>query len=169
MITYEGLRKVLADEKKATKPVALPDDFFDKIKIYLENKSKVTEKKDIWEVESAQRLLKDLFELRERKILTLALYSVRSGITAENLTEIEKHFFESLVKNLKDFQEKQKKIMSTEDEEKGVIAILKEVQKFVGMNMKTYGPYKEGEVVSIPKDMCDVLVKRGDAREIELN
>ena len=171
MITYEGIRKVLAEEKKATKPVALPDDFFEKVKIYLENKSKVTDQKEnVWEVESAQRLLKDFFEIRERKILTLALYSVRSGITAENLTEQEKELFEKLVANIKEFQKKCKSMMSDkEDMEKGMIAIMKDVPEFVATNMKTYGPFKEGEIVSLPKDAGEVLVKREDAREIETN
>jgi len=170
MITYEGIRKILADEKKATKPVSLPDVFFEKVKSYLDNKSKVTEKKEnIWEVESARRLLQDLFEIRERKILTLALYSVRSGITAENLTEKEKEFFEKLVRNIKDFQESRKSIMASDEEgEKEAIAILKDVPEFVATNMKPYGPFKEGEVVSVPKDACEVLIKRGDARKIEV-
>ncbi|MFH1337812.1 MAG: hypothetical protein ABIH55_02980 [Nanoarchaeota archaeon] len=171
IITYEGIRKVLVDEKKATKPVALPDGFFEKVKIYLDNKSKVTDKKEsIWEVESAQRLLKDFFEIRERKILTLALYSVRSGITVENLTEEERIFFDKLVASLKEFQEKRKGMMSGEEIiEKSMIAILKDVPEFVATNMKTYGPFKEGEVVSLPKDAGEVLVKREDAREIEAN
>ncbi|MFH1445213.1 MAG: hypothetical protein ABIF08_01900 [Nanoarchaeota archaeon] len=168
MITYEGIRKVLADEKTTTKPVSLPDDFFEKVKIYLENKSKVTDKKEnLWEVESAQRLLQDLFEIRERKILTMALYSVRSGIVAENLTEQERVFFNKLVENIRDFQENRKKSTSKEAVEKDMLAVLKDIPEFVATNMETYGPFKEGEIISLPKDASEVLIKHEDARKIE--
>jgi len=41
------------------------------------------------------------------------------------------------------------------------VRFLKEVPAIVGADIKTYGPFKEGDIVELPKENAEVLVKQG--------
>ena len=90
MITYETLRKIQTQEKSSSKLVKLPENFFRDVKNYLERKEKLSkEKGNYLELQSANRILEEIFELREKKILNLAFYNIK-GLKPENLTPEEK-------------------------------------------------------------------------------
>jgi len=168
MITYETLRKIVNDEKNAAKLAKLPEDFFKQVKEYLDGKVQITESKaDKWELDSARRLLQDLTEIRERKLLTLALFHVRSGVASENMTDEEKEFFDSVVNNIKNFQRRRKEAIEGQSEPKDLVAITTPLPEFVGINMKVYGPFNEGDVVTLPEPNADLLVKKNAARRIQ--
>lgn len=168
MLSYETIRKIATDEKNNPKLVQLPEAFFEEVKIYIDKKTKMSEgKQDIWELQSAKRVLQDILDMREKKILTSALYHVRAGIVPENLTDKEKEFFNTLVNNIKDFQSKRKEMLEGEPVRKYVVGILDDMPQFVGTDMKNYGPYVKGDVVTLPEEISKVLVERGSARKIE--
>ncbi len=168
MLTYETLRKILQEERAANKLVSLPEDFFESVKSYLEKKSQISrEKEDVWELDSARRTLQELLEVRERKVLELALYHVRSGMEPGDLIPEEKELFERVVQNIKDFQAKRKVFLEGKPEKRLVVAVLDSVPEFVGTNLKTYGPFKKGDVVSIPEDNAKLLIGKKLAQSIE--
>ena len=43
-----------------------------------------------------------------------------------------------------------------------------EVPPIVGDDLRQYGPFKEGEVTSLPKRSAELMVKHGFARKIEV-
>jgi DNA replication initiation complex subunit (GINS family) len=47
-----------------------------------------------------------------------------------------------------------------------IVLVLEDLPEFVGMDMKTYR-LRRNDVVSLSKDMAEVLLKRGVAREIK--
>ena len=47
------------------------------------------------------------------------------------------------------------------------IRFLKDVPTIVGADMKTYGPFKEEDVASLPAENAEVLIKRGVVVEVE--
>ena len=49
----------------------------------------------------------------------------------------------------------------------GTVAILGDVPMFVGIDMKDYGPFKKGDVASVPKENSELLVSKSLARVIE--
>jgi DNA replication factor GINS len=168
MLSYETIRKIANDEKSSQKLVQLPEAFFEEVKIYIDKKTKMSEgKQDIWELQSAKRVLQDILDLREKKILTSSLYHVKAGLVPENLTEREKEFFNTLVNNIKEFQSKRKAMLEGEPVRKDVIGMLDDTPQFVGPDMKNYGPYVKGDVVSLPEEISKLLVERGSARKIE--
>lgn len=168
MLTYETIRRIVTDEKNATKLTPLPEDFFKKAKAYLDNKAKISDsKEDTWELESVKRLLQDLFEIRERKVMTLALYFVRSGVTSEHMIPEEKKFFDSVVSNIKQFQVERKGVLEGEQEKKELVAVLEDIPGFVGTNMKNYGPFKKGDVITLPEDNVRLLIEKNLARKID--
>ncbi len=168
MLTYETLRKIFTEERSTNKLVKLPENFFKDVKDYLDKKSKLQSKEDKWELDSAKGTLEDLLEIRERKILTLAMYSARSGIVPENLTPEEKNFFDNIIKIIKDFQKQRKKALEEKPEKMVAIAVLEDIPEFVGTDLKSYGPFKKGDIATIPEDSAKLFVQKGMAKEINI-
>ncbi len=168
MLTYEAIRNAMLEEKKSTKLTELPENFFQEALVYLESKEKMKEnKEDAWELESAKRLLQDILEIRERKIVNLALYHVRSGIVPGNLMPEEKEFFDAVVKSIREFQERKKEILFGKKKKTRIVALLEDTPEFVGVDMKTYGPFKRGDIATLPEENAKLLLEKGLAREIK--
>jgi DNA replication factor GINS len=167
MLTFETLRDCVSKEKGSQKLIELPENFFKDVKAYLENKEKVSgNKEDLWELDSSKRMLQDLVDLREGKVVRLALVFVRAGVTPGKILAEEKAFFDSIVQTIRTFQESRKEAMEGKKEAMETVALLEDVPKFVGINMKNYGPFKKGEITRVPKDNSDILISKGFARAI---
>jgi hypothetical protein len=157
MLTYEILRGFVTKERESSKFVSLPEDFHSQTTSYLKGKEKL--QTDTWELSSARRLIQDLLELRERKVLNAAFFFVKSGLNPEYLMEHEKKLFDNAVNLLKEFEREQPEVYV-----EGKVEVLKEVPEFLGPNMETLGPLKKGQVIMLPKGVADVLVKKGAAK-----
>ncbi len=170
MLTYEAIRKTAKEEKEGTKLVKLPEDFFAQVREYLENKEAMGREKDnLWEIQSARRVLEDLLEARERKILTLALFSVRSGMVPENLALEEKEFFEAVKERINQFRKKRKGVLEGGNgEAKGLVAVMGDIPEFVGLDLQTYGPCQKGDIVTLPGESIRLLLQKGSAERIEI-
>jgi DNA replication factor GINS len=168
MLTYETLRDYVIKEKNSPKLIELPDNFFQDVKAYLENKAKVSEgKEDLWELDNSKRMLQDLLDSRESKLVKLALVFVRAGVTPGKVMPEENAFFDTLVQSIKAFQDARREFVEGKREEMGTIAILEEVPKFIGVDMKEYGPFKKGDVARVPKENSDLLVSKSLAKPIQ--
>lgn len=168
VISYDAILRIVNQEKSEKKLLRLPDNFFSDMKDYIENKAKLVDKENSWELESARRLIQDLLDIRERKILILALYNVRSGVTSDNFTEEEKKFFDTVVVNLKSFRTNRQIMIEGEPEDKGLIVITNYLGEFVGTDMKNYGPFRKGDVVNLPEDNAKLLLEKKAAKRIEI-
>ena len=90
MLTYESLRELVNKEKKEQKLIELPERFFSDAKTYLDNKSKLSKgNEDLWELDNSKRMLQDLIDSRESKLVKLALVFVRAGVTPGKGGEIQ--------------------------------------------------------------------------------
>jgi len=111
-VTYETLFELLRREKNREELQKLDDTFhmdvidFLKIKFEIATKPQqdlfsVTEKdKTVRELRNIQKLLKDLYERREKKTISMALNKSRTGselIDTNNLLKEEQEFFNSLL------------------------------------------------------------------------
>ena len=93
------------------------------------------------EIRNTKRIWESIFERREKKIVLAALATVRGGKSMpENLTR----------------------------ENQPVVKILENLPSFVGSDMKKYFLKKE-DVISLPPEIADVLIKRKAAVEIKAN
>src|SRR3989338_7855668 len=105
MITFEALREVSQEEKKSQKPAKLPDLFFSEIQSYLAQQLPPMER------ESAKIQLDELLDMRDKKILNLAFFYVRSGVQPANLTLEEKKLFDRLVGVIKSYHQERKELI----------------------------------------------------------
>lgn len=169
MLTDETIRKISEEERNSAGLSRLPDGFFEEIRNYMENKAKMSrDESEHWALESVKRRLKTIFERRERKILNAAHGFIDSGVVPESMTEEEKKFFEKIVECLNSFQKEREGKLEKQDENLVLVTMLESVHKFVGMNMKNYGPFNKGDIATLPEPNAELLIKKGLAEKIEM-
>jgi DNA replication factor GINS len=174
-ITFELIRRIQREEQRVPKLTKLPENFYQNIAAYLQQKRNLVETKDDrkggLEIKNIERLVEDIFNRRERKILNQAIISVRTGMSPENLTEEEDVFFNVLLNSLKDRRDNMLKKMLEEVEEEfaSLIVFKEDVPQFVGSDMKTYGPFKKGDIAKLPEENMKVLIERGIAEEFKVS
>lgn len=172
-ITFEYIREIQREEQAKPSLAKIPEDFYDKVKAYVREKKKLAQKKkdrvETIELKNIQRILQDIFERRETKIMNHAIIAARTGVLPQNLIQTEKEFFEAMVEYLKNqkgriLEDTTEKIESIESIK---IEFLEDVLEFVGIDLKKYGPYNKGDIATIPKENAELFVKANKAKVIE--
>ncbi len=165
-ITFEFIRKIQRQEMTEPKLSQIPEDFYQKAKDYLEHKRSIAEKKkdklESLEVKNVERLLEDIFNRRETKMISNALMTARTGMIAQNLIEDEKEFYESAVHMMKSQRERVLNLLfkkTKEIKEFEKIEFIDDVDEFVGIDLKKYGPFNKGDTADIPVENAKLLIK----------
>jgi len=206
-ITYETLFELLRLEKGREELQKLEEGFFSDVVNYLREKKKVFDNQlsstDLFAIEEREKthkqlaninkILRELYERREKKILTMAVNRSRTNdsvIDSSAMLPEERMMFESFVANLNKFREGilnsmvNLKVpdMSKSDDIKSAVSddVKKEIKednimvrfvnavpRFVGKELETYGPFEEEDVANLPKEIADVLVAKGRVEVIE--
>lgn len=139
------------------------------------------------EFENIKATINDVYEIRERKIVSNALYYIKSGgeIEVENLTTEEEAMLKRIIGILRERRSSVlEKIISEKAAEemripeakekqltlqgKITIRILKEIPPIVGVDGKVYGAFKEEDVVTLPEPNAIVFINQGVAEQIKL-
>ena len=139
------------------------------------------------ELENLRNIINDLYETRERKIVSSALYYVKSGeeVEFDNLTEEEEALLREIIHIIKASRERvlsgfvkgkaireDKKEENREEKEKRVnvpfitVRVLKDLPSLVGVDGKIYGDFKAEDVATLPEPNAKILINRGDAELI---
>ena len=174
VISFEYLRKVLNEEKKSQNLTKIPEDFYETVRMYIESKKKLAkERKDEIELRNIERIVENIFNLRERKIVNFAIMAARAGVQPSNLTSEEKQFFQKIL----DVVNERRKILDSiksalEGEVKKEIDILvvfkQDFPAFVGIDGQTYGPFKKGDIARLPEENRKILVSKGVVEEFKV-
>jgi len=188
-ITYETLFELSRRERNRDEIQELTSSFQADVAQYLDAKEKLISEstdsqKSQKQLDNARKILKELYEKREKKILLMALYRSRTGsdiMKTDNLLDGEKCLYNE-IKNVCDryrIQMNQAEVKcgpeSTEAQPSAAkpisanstVRFTAPVPRFVGRELETYGPYDAEDVVSIPSDIAEVLIKKGRAEAIE--
>jgi DNA replication initiation complex subunit (GINS family) len=194
-INYKTLRRIQEMEKKSPSLTRIEPNFYNDLSKYLENlddrlgKELSPQKQMLLKVEirDTNKIVTSIYEMREKKILLATISKARGGNpTLKNLVDVEKDLFEStlelmtqmrkqvLEKKSKGSTEKEKTVESKKEDEKNegqenskpVVRVTKSIPKFIGTDIKEYN-LRGGDVLSLPADMRDMLLKRGVAKEIK--
>ncbi|MBS3166678.1 hypothetical protein J4403_00540 [Candidatus Woesearchaeota archaeon] len=196
IITYESLYEILRREKFKEEIQELPKDFIKKVVNYLNDKAGIIEtqekKRSIFSGEvdrvkkeflNIKKMIKELFERRERKIIDSAIMTARSGgqLNFKNLLDEEKIFIESFYKNLCEYQRgfmlnllegvmpsqpKELKRVSDNVKTKSLLKVTSAIPMFVGPDERIYGPFEAEDIISIPQEIKEVLIKRNKVEEM---
>jgi DNA replication factor GINS len=172
-ITFELIRKIQREEQRIPKLTKLPENFYKNVKSYLQQKRKLVERGDKkvgLELKNIERLIEDIFNRRERKILNQAIITARTNIPPENLTDEEKGFFEDLVNSIKERRkvELEPLLASPKEELVSLVVFKQDTPEFVGADEKVYGPFKKGDIAKLPEENMKVLIERKIAEEFKV-
>jgi len=171
-ITFELIRKIQREEQRVPKLSKLPEDFYNSLSAYLEQKRALKEdRKTALEMKNIELLLEDIFNRRERKVLNFAIIAARTGIPPENLSGEEREFFDKVVDTIKQRRnDNLKKMLGEKKEEMASLIVFKEdVPEFVALDEKNYGPFKKGDIARLPDENMKLLIDRGFAEEFKVS
>ena len=206
VITYETLYELLKRERERTDLQKLEPSFFSDTINYIKDKKKILEaktedsvfapeerKKTERQLENIYKIVKELYERREKKIISLATDKSRTRsnlIDASGLLKEEKVFFDALTNMLDNYREailfavlnEKMPFMQSLDEKKPVemfrsaielkkptrlVRFTSHVPKFVGPELEEYGPFEEEDIANLPAEIADVLINKAKAEEIK--
>lgn len=145
-------------ERESQELQRLPDGFIDEVNRYLEDlgggaegvRGRLMQE----ELKRAKTALAEFRLLRKSKICRDFLSGT---LDPGRLLEDEKGFF----------KEKVSEQAPAEGTKKILARLLGDVPPFVGVDLKTYGPYKTEDVALLPAQNAEALIKRGIAAEIK--
>lgn len=206
VITYETLFELLKREKERPDLQKLEPAFFSDTISYIKDKKKIIDaksdsvfaqeerKKTERQLENIYKIIKDLYERREKKIISLAIDKSRTKsnlIDTTALLKEEKVVFDALT-NLLDayrdailysvlngkmpFMDRLEPIPKEKEDFKSALELKKptklvrftgHVPKFVGPELEEYGPFEEEDIASLPAEIADVLMGKAKAEEIK--
>lgn len=194
IITYETLYEILRRERTRHELQELEPNFFKNITNYLKEKIAILEsqkqksplfqeevKKTQKQIENIKKILEELYERRELKILNLALSASRTNTNTKPSLLSEELKFYNNIKQLLDqsrenilnkltkgelpINEKPKPIKTDENELK-LIRFISYVPKFVGTDNHKYGPFEPEMVANLPSEIVKLLIKKERAEQI---
>ena len=156
---YKKILEFWLNEKEVRDLQKPPPDFKDEVRKYLEDLARmengVPSKLKLAEAERVKNILNGISVLRREKICKAA---VAGTVSDDVLFDDEIGLFRPLKEPEKVADDSAKKIL---------VRVLRDVPSFVGADLKTYGPYKTEDVVLLPAQNAEALIKRGIATEIK--
>ena len=183
---YGRLLDAWRRERRSADLQPLPEGFFAEMSEYatrLREQTRMQERGSMRgriaerERENAERMLRELFQLRLRKIVVSELDG--AAIAATVLTPEEQRLHAELRRLLSHYSERLKGILmgrAPQVEARPmprsglkVVRFVKALPAIIGIDMKTYGPFKPEDVASIPAENAENLIRRGIAKEAEIS
>ncbi len=197
VMTYEALYEMLRQEKFRPEVQGLDVRFYAQVVKYFtekkailssqENKQSIFASASIVktrkQIENLQKILKDLYERRENKVLQLALLSSRTQspmADVDALLKEEKELYTQLVALFDAYRLGiLGKLLSCEmpsvavegltkssSGEVSLVRFVHPVPAFQGLDLSVYGPFEKEEVASLPVELVKVLVDRGRVEKV---
>lgn len=195
-INYKILRKIQKNEEENSILTKIDESIYNKIYFYLEKlnqryKTEKNKQKKIIiknEIDNTSKIIKTIYEMREKKILFAIMTKVRGGKpNLSNLVNSEKKLFDSilelLIQSRHNYIEKKisyneknnrKNIIKEKSENKinkentKIIMVKENIPEFIGMDGNRYN-LRKGDIITISKNTCDLLLKRKVVKEIKYN
>jgi len=202
IITYENLYELLRKEKYNPEIQELDKDFFKQTINYQEEKEAIIEsqkakdssmfsseiQKTQTQLSNVKKIIREIYERRESKIIQLALFAsrLREKPDTSTLLPEEKEFYSELISNFNNFRrdilfsllnashpkirkdDKPKPLKTNiqDSSETKLIKFLHTIPKFMGENKEIYGPFEKEDVACLPTKIAQVLLEKNRAEKI---
>ena len=200
-ITYDTLFELLKRERDLADLQKLEPTFFGDFISYVEERKSILDKEDSIfsydekkkvekQLDNARRIIKELYERREKKVLTFALMKSRTKANLIDMSpflESDKQLFNEIMNILDSFRNKiannlivgllpeevhihqTSKSQTQEQEQKKtmkLVRFLNAVPQFVGTELEQYGPFDEEDIAHLPNEIAELLISKGKVEEI---
>jgi DNA replication initiation complex subunit (GINS family) len=199
---YEDVYELLRAEKYSTDLQPISIEQLQKIRRYLNNKEEflvrqneskfddAIEKIKV-EIDNAKRALRDLYDKRERKVISRAIFSARSGFKFKDTTSMllsEEKLYFSLLELLKNSNEEFFTLLNsipvsleagrasntdTGQEPKTLkenfkrLKLIEAIPELMDTQLNRYGPFTSGMEIELPVELAELLLKQNKASEIQ--
>jgi len=182
---YRKLYEAWGSEAETTTLQPLTKGFYPKIREYLkglEAELKLLDVKSMkfrlkeQELNQASRLARMLIEMRLKKMASFGKIQEESD-DSKNLAEEEKALHNQIAETFKSLESFASEILEARmpkpppkdrPHRVTVMRFLRETPAIIGANMKSYGPFEEGDVASMPAENIEGLIKHGLAKKVEI-
>ena len=136
----------------------------------------VLSKKELHKIE---KLVLETIEIRFQKMVKAI--SAGNQIPSKVLTKEEKTIYEELIKGFRFFENFKNEVLRGEinkksgpnenptEDTKVLVRFVEDVSSLMGVDMKTYGPFKKEDIAMLLIDNAKVLIDRGAAINIKIN
>lgn len=183
---YTELYRAWKEEKGSHELRVLPKTFYSDLSHYM--KSLKEEKRMIdgrsirarlieHEFKNAKRLTVELIQLRRKKILRDIIK--RKVLSKNKFSREEETIYDGLTAILKKYEDLQRAVLegkkpkiekneSIGKPKKILIRFLQEMPPIIGVDMKTYGPFKSEDIAFLPTGNAKVLIEKGIAMKVEV-
>lgn len=176
-LSYDEIRRIHRLEKNTSKLVEVEGDFFNSLNEFIKSEKEdyINSLKDFSIAKARnftnlKKMVEEIFSLREKKILSLALVSVRTNeLNEEHMALQEKQLYSDMVKVLNKHKKMTDEIfdgssMKASEKAKDLnslsIKILSDIPSFIGTDMKEYGPFKKDETIELPYKIAKLFIAR---------
>jgi DNA replication initiation complex subunit (GINS family) len=178
-ISYDEIRRIYRLEKNTNRLVEVEDDFFDSLntfmvdekQAYLEGLKNLSANK-ARDFSNLKKMVEEIMLVREKKLLNKALIASRTGeLSVEKIALQEKKTVEELVKVLEDHRSYLDAVFESPEKSAGksnaqiAINTRQAIPKFVGADLKEYGPFEKDKNVKLPFRVANLLISRELAQE----
>ena len=177
-ISYDEIRRIHRLEKNSSKLVEVEQEFYNELHSFIvqEKASYLESLRDFSsskarDFSNLKKMVEEIFSLRGKKILNKALAASHTKDADEaHMATQEKALFRELLSLLEKHNALLEGIFSDISSSAGgepnkdlntlSVEILSEIPAFVGADMKEYGPFGKGVVVSLPLKVAKLLSAR---------
>ena len=191
-INYEIIYDVLRKEKYNPELQKLDENFYKDVLNYLKEKESILKSQEKKEsvftseiektkkqIENAKKLLKEIYERRESKIIQLAIASSRNNSNnKDSILPEELLIYEIFINNLNHFRNSvinkilnqvPKDLKTAKEQKTLLVRFLNPLPKFLGTDLTIYGPFKQEDIANIPIEIAQMLIRVKYAEEVKEN
>ena len=179
---YDELLNAWREEKHNHELQKLPSNFYDRLAKYIKKireEKRMLDKKTIrgkllqQEEENVRRLTKELVQTRYKKINNI-VYDGGSP-PSSSMIQQEVNLFNKILNSYDSYRNLTKSLLQGQIPKESkpelrdlkVVRFVREMPQLIGADLKTYGPFKQDEIATLPDENARNLIKQGIATEIE--
>jgi DNA replication factor GINS len=181
---YDELFNAWQSEIENEELGSLTSDFFSKLLDYIdflraenadENKKSVRSSLLLHELNHVNCMIEELISTRYNKLIKTINEKKKLPLTV--LSTEEKKIFSNFLSFIKEYQIFRKSFLqgvalktgTKKSSKRIVLRILKNIPALIGSDLKSYGPFLVEDVVSLPSENAELLIKQGLGKLVKTN
>ncbi|MFH1788727.1 MAG: hypothetical protein ABH834_05060 [Candidatus Altiarchaeota archaeon] len=167
MVSFADVQSIYRNEKNMPSLQIIPRDFF-------QDANALADSLEGEHRKHLNKLLEEIILRRRNKIVLHALRISDDVVHPTNIHPMEEDFFAEVASLVTGYKKKfleakpvKKKAQAPSPAPDVVsVRIVKAIPEIVGSDSNSYGPFKEDDVVELPRENADILLKRGFAEAV---
>ncbi|MBA7620150.1 hypothetical protein ES703_27494 [subsurface metagenome] len=177
--SYDDVKQVWLAEKTSRELTEIPEEFYQNVAKYVAQLNLELKRSEPLRGELLREELQNVFQMVQEIYLSRTLKAideVAQGRLPDLLLERERYAFNEIRQSLEKLCADlisptitgSAELSAPREITNVLLIVLAEVPTIVGDDLRQYGPFKKGEIASLPRRSAELMVKHGLARKIEV-